>query len=85
MGAAVETPIPGLTHLFPTAEAMAEVPDSALAFPGARRQTLRRLALALAGSELDLGVGADRAEVCGISLGGHDSWRPWRSYAAQYL
>ncbi|WP_040283617.1 DNA-3-methyladenine glycosylase 2 [Tessaracoccus massiliensis] len=84
-GAAVETPIPGLTHLFPTTEAVAEVPDSALAFPDARRQTLRRLARALAGRELDLGVGADRAEVCGISLGGHDSWRPWRSYAAQYL
>ncbi|MHA7862060.1 AlkA N-terminal domain-containing protein [Tessaracoccus sp. Y36] len=127
VGAAVETPVPGLTHLFPTAEDVAEVPDSALAFPDSRRQTLRRLARALAGSELDLGVGADRAEArrtlaglkgigpwsiemiamrglgdpdalpatdlgvvrgaesLGIGLAGNDSWRPWRSYATQYL
>ncbi|MHA6513718.1 AlkA N-terminal domain-containing protein [Tessaracoccus sp. Z1128] len=60
VGARVETGIPGLTHLFPTAAAVAEVADEALAFPASRRDTIRRLARALADGELDLSVGADR-------------------------
>ncbi|MFD0866828.1 bifunctional transcriptional activator/DNA repair enzyme AdaA, partial [Tessaracoccus lubricantis] len=58
VGTPVDTGIDGLTHLFPTPDAAAEAPDSTLAFPDARRQTLRRLARALADGELDLGVGA---------------------------
>lgn len=61
-GTAVDTGLPGLTHLFPSAEALAEVGDEALAFPQSRRDTLRRVARALATGEVDLGVGTDRDE-----------------------
>jgi AraC family transcriptional regulator of adaptative response / DNA-3-methyladenine glycosylase II len=51
----------GLTHLFPTADAVAVVDPSSLALPHARRATLLRLAEALADGEVDLSPGADRA------------------------
>ena len=127
-GTPVETGIPGLTHLFPTAHDVAGVSDETLAFPAARRDTVRRLAAALACGDLDLSVGADRDEArarlaaikgigpwtvemiamrglgdpdafpatdlgvlraareLGADLGASSAaWRPWRSYAAQYL
>ena len=51
----------GLTHLFPTAEAVAEVDPEVLALPRNRRATVLRLARALADGEVDLDPGADRA------------------------
>ncbi len=51
----------GLTHLFPTMEAVASVDPSSLAMPQSRRDTVLRLARALAGGELDLDPGVDRA------------------------
>lgn len=129
VGDRVEVPVPGLTHLFPTAEQILTADDTALAFPRSRRDTIRRTALALADGSLDLSVGADRDEarrqlscIKGIGawtvemvamrgLGDPDAfpatdlgliraaellsfdrlsdrshaWRPWRSYATQYL
>lgn len=125
VGTPVETPIPGLTHLFPTPAAAAQVPDEALSFPDSRRQSLRRLASALAAGDIDLGVGTDREQArhslldlkgigtwsvemiamrglgdpdafpatdLGVARGltslgdtNPDQWRPWRSYATQYL
>ena len=60
VGTPVQTGIPGLDRLFPTADAVAEAPHEALAFPASRRDTIRTLARALADGDLDLSVGADR-------------------------
>ncbi|MHA6523835.1 AlkA N-terminal domain-containing protein [Tessaracoccus sp. G1721] len=60
VGTPVETGIAGLDRLFPTADAVAEAPDDALAFPASRLDTVRTLARALAEGRLDLSVGADR-------------------------
>jgi AraC family transcriptional regulator of adaptative response / DNA-3-methyladenine glycosylase II len=51
-----------LTHLFPTAEQLAEVDPATLAMPQARKDTLVGLARALADGRVDLDPGADRAE-----------------------
>ncbi len=51
----------GLTHLFPTSEAIAEVDPEVLALPRNRRATVLRLARALATGDVELDVGADRA------------------------
>jgi AraC family transcriptional regulator of adaptative response / DNA-3-methyladenine glycosylase II len=49
----------GLTHLFPGAEALTGLDPESLAFPRARRATIRALTRALAAGEIDLGPGAD--------------------------
>ncbi|HEU0102927.1 MAG TPA: AlkA N-terminal domain-containing protein [Mycobacteriales bacterium] len=59
-GEPVVDPAGGLTHLFPTAAAVAQVPDAVLALPATRRATLRGLAAALADGRVDLDPGADR-------------------------
>lgn len=51
----------GLTHLFPTAQALAALDPAALAMPAGRRATLVRTVEALAGGELALGSGSDWA------------------------
>lgn len=132
-GTAVHDPEGGLTHLFPDADALATLDPDTLAFPDARKNTLRTLVATLAAGGIDLGPGADRerararlAELPGIgpwtvetiamrALGDPDAfipgdlgirlaardlglphtpgaltrhaarWRPWRSYAVQYL
>lgn len=75
-GTPVETGVPGLTHLFPEAAAIALTPDEALAFPQSRRDTLRRLAAALAEGAIDLGPGADReaARATLLALRGIGPW-----------
>lgn len=50
-----------VTHLFPTPAAVAAVDPATLALPRARRETLLRLAAALADGRVDLDPGADRA------------------------
>ena len=50
-----------LTHLFPTAEAVAQGADH-LAMPRSRRDTVLLLSRALAGGDVDLDPGADRHE-----------------------
>lgn len=132
-GDPVETPDGGLTHLFPTAEALAALDPGSLAMPAARRSTVLRLVHELTTGELRLDLGSDWArarerlmELPGIgpwtadliamrALGDPDAflptdlgvrraaartglpatpaaltrhaeaWRPWRSYAVQYL
>jgi len=47
---------------FPSAAAVAELPDEAFGMPVARRESIRALARAVAGGELDLEPGTDRDE-----------------------
>jgi AraC family transcriptional regulator, regulatory protein of adaptative response / DNA-3-methyladenine glycosylase II len=51
----------GLTHLWPTADALAAVDVTGLAMPGSRQRTFAGLAQALADGRVDLGPGADRS------------------------
>lgn len=66
----------GLTHLFPTAEALAAVDPGTLAMPRTRRATLTGLVEALAAGELDLDVGSDwqRARAALAALPGFGPW-----------
>ena len=123
----------GLTHLFPTPQALASMDPSDLAMPQSRRRALMGLVEALAQGRLDLDLGADWREarvrlsalhgfgpwtvesIAMRSMGDPDAfiardlgvklaaeqlgmpttpkaltdhshlWRPWRSYAVQYL
>ena len=52
-----------LTHRFPDAGALAGAPDSALAMPAGRRETIRRLASAVADGALQLDAGSDPSAV----------------------
>jgi AraC family transcriptional regulator of adaptative response / DNA-3-methyladenine glycosylase II len=52
----------GLTHLFPAPEVLAETDPASLAMPQSRRDTVLRLARALADGSVDLDPGADRTE-----------------------
>ncbi|WP_310725826.1 AlkA N-terminal domain-containing protein [Streptomyces sp. N2A] len=61
-GTPVEDPGGGLTHLFPSATALAGLDPEALAMPRTRRATLLGVIGALASGELQLGVGSDREE-----------------------
>ncbi len=58
---AVGTPLDGdrITRTFPTPEALAAAPDDAFSMPGSRRDTIRRLAAAVAEGSVALHVGAD--------------------------
>ena len=61
-GERITDPEGGLTSLFPTSEAVAELDPERLALPRARRATVLRLAHALADGQVDLAAGADRAK-----------------------
>jgi AraC family transcriptional regulator, regulatory protein of adaptative response / DNA-3-methyladenine glycosylase II len=50
-----------LTHVFPTATALAQADDDVLAMPERRRETLRGVCAALRDGAVDIGPGADRA------------------------
>ncbi|MEU4262225.1 AlkA N-terminal domain-containing protein [Streptomyces argenteolus] len=75
-GVSVEDPEGGLTHLFPTPEALAGLDPEALALPRSRRTTLTTLVTALAEGSLRLGEGTDweqaRAEL--TALPGFGPW-----------
>jgi AraC family transcriptional regulator, regulatory protein of adaptative response / DNA-3-methyladenine glycosylase II len=60
VGEPLEVPDGELTHVFPTPAAIAEAPDDILRFPARRRETVRRIARAVASGELALGPEADR-------------------------
>lgn len=127
LGAPIETDVPGLDRLFPSAARIADAGKDAIAslgMPGARAETLLRLARAAADGELKLARGAvsvgreGLAALSGIGpwtveyvalrglgdpdafpLGdsalraayegdlarAHETWRPWRAYAAARL
>jgi AraC family transcriptional regulator of adaptative response / DNA-3-methyladenine glycosylase II len=58
-------PVPdgSLTHVFPTAAALAEADDDVLAMPQRRRDTLRGVCAALRDGDVQLDAGADREQV----------------------
>jgi AraC family transcriptional regulator of adaptative response / DNA-3-methyladenine glycosylase II len=66
----VADPEGGLTHLFPTPEALAKADPETLAMPRARRETFAALVTALADGEVDVSAGADwgraRVELAGL-------------------
>jgi AraC family transcriptional regulator of adaptative response / DNA-3-methyladenine glycosylase II len=78
--AAAGTPLPapdgGLTHLFPTPEALLGLDDKAFPMPAARRETLRRLSVALAEGDLCLDTGADWTDAARF-LGSLQGIGPW--------
>ncbi len=61
-GERLERPLGGVTHVFPSAEALAGADPERLAMPTARRRALLSLAGALACNELVLDAGADREQ-----------------------
>jgi AraC family transcriptional regulator of adaptative response / DNA-3-methyladenine glycosylase II len=61
-GEQLERPLGAVTHVFPSAEALADAGLDELAMPGARRRGLLALVTALARRELAIDVGADRLD-----------------------
>lgn len=61
-GEPLARPTGAVTHVFPTAEALATADLSDVGMPGSRRRALRALAESLASGELSLDAGADREE-----------------------
>ena len=53
-GTLLERPSGGITHLFPTAERVSELPPEAFGMPRARAETIRRVAVLVADGELGL-------------------------------
>jgi AraC family transcriptional regulator, regulatory protein of adaptative response / DNA-3-methyladenine glycosylase II len=61
-GEELERPVGAVTHLFPSAEKLAEADLARLGMPSARAAGLRGLVTALAGGKLVLDAGAERGE-----------------------
>jgi AraC family transcriptional regulator of adaptative response / DNA-3-methyladenine glycosylase II len=61
-GTPLEVPDGGLTHAFPTAQALAAADLTGIGLPGARQSTLRELARRIADGRLVLDGGVDRDE-----------------------
>jgi AraC family transcriptional regulator of adaptative response / DNA-3-methyladenine glycosylase II len=61
-GQPLARPLGQVTHLFPSAEALAEIDPVRLAMPTARRRALLGLAAALTRGELELDTGVDREQ-----------------------
>jgi AraC family transcriptional regulator, regulatory protein of adaptative response / DNA-3-methyladenine glycosylase II len=66
----------GLTHLFPTAGAVADADPSSLALPANRRRSLLGLARALSTGKIDLAPGVDRHRAI-AELGALEGVGPW--------
>lgn len=66
----------GVTHHFPTAEALAEIDPATLPMPRGRGRTMVALCAAVADGRLDLDAGADRAETTAalLALPGIGPW-----------
>ncbi|MEU2336096.1 AlkA N-terminal domain-containing protein [Streptomyces sp. NPDC013172] len=75
-GTPVDDPEGGLTHLFPSPEALADVPPESLAMPRSRRTTFTTLVSRLADGTLHLGVECDWAEARArlLALPGFGPW-----------
>ncbi|MFG1678387.1 AlkA N-terminal domain-containing protein [Micromonospora sp. NPDC049282] len=73
---AVADGAPGALRAFPSPAEVLAAPDPAFRMPGARRETIRALARAVAGGELDLEPGGDREEAVGqlTALPGIGPW-----------
>jgi AraC family transcriptional regulator of adaptative response / DNA-3-methyladenine glycosylase II len=76
LGTPLDSPSGGLTHLFPTAAAVAEGDLSSVGLTAARTRALRVLGAAVAGGEVDLDPGADREETAArlTALPGIGAW-----------
>jgi AraC family transcriptional regulator, regulatory protein of adaptative response / DNA-3-methyladenine glycosylase II len=61
VGRRLAEPVGDVTHVFPRPEELMDAPDDAFSMPGARRDTIRRLAAAVADGHLELDVGSDPA------------------------
>jgi AraC family transcriptional regulator of adaptative response / DNA-3-methyladenine glycosylase II len=68
--------VPAGEQPFPGPEEVLALPDEAFKMPAARRATIRALASAVVGGELDLDPGADREEAMRnlVKLPGIGSW-----------
>ena len=75
-GEPVEDAEGGLTHLFPSSEALAALDPESLALPGSRRTTLTTLVASLADGSLRLGIDSDwdRARAQLADLPGFGPW-----------
>jgi AraC family transcriptional regulator of adaptative response / DNA-3-methyladenine glycosylase II len=75
-GKPLDDPEGGLTHLFPSPEALAEVDPETLAMPRTRRTTFTTLVRALADGSLHLGAESDWAETRArlLTLPGFGPW-----------
>ena len=81
-GKPLTTPSGGITHLFPTPDALADADLAEVGMPEARRRALRALAAAVADGELVLDRGASRAEAA-AALRALPGIGPWTaSYVA---
>ena len=63
IGDLLESPIGGVTRVFPSAEAFADAPEGLFAFPAARRRALQAMCRALADGSVVLDPGSDPVEV----------------------
>ncbi len=63
IGQPLPEPFGEITHRFPRPDELANAPDVAFSMPGARRDTIRRVAAAVAAGDVELDVGSDPAEV----------------------
>jgi AraC family transcriptional regulator of adaptative response / DNA-3-methyladenine glycosylase II len=77
-GEGVPDPDGGLTHLFPTVEALAGIAETTLAMPATRRATFTALVEALLVGELELGPGAE-ADAARETLRRLPGIGPWTS------
>lgn len=75
-GEPVEDASGGLTHLFPSAHALADLALETLAMPASRRRTLSGVVAALVEGRLDLRPGADWAEARSV-LADLPGFGPW--------
>ncbi|MFB6614652.1 AlkA N-terminal domain-containing protein [Streptomyces sp. NPDC085524] len=75
-GERVEDPLGGLTHLFPSPQALAGLDPESLALPRSRRTTLTTLVSALADGSLPLGIDSDW-EAARVQLNALPGFGPW--------
>ncbi|MGW7451310.1 DNA-3-methyladenine glycosylase 2 family protein [Streptomyces sp. NPDC054787] len=75
-GESIEDPLGGLTHLFPSPQALAALDPQSLALPRSRRTTLTTLVSALADGSLPLGIDSDW-EAARAQLSALPGFGPW--------
>ncbi|MEU9147189.1 AlkA N-terminal domain-containing protein [Streptomyces sp. NPDC048349] len=75
-GEPVEDPLGGLTHLFPSPQALAALDPQSLAMPRTRRTTFTTLVAALADGSLPLGIDSDW-EAARAQLSALPGFGPW--------
>jgi AraC family transcriptional regulator of adaptative response / DNA-3-methyladenine glycosylase II len=75
-GIPVDRPADGVTHVFPTAERLAEAPAFGLGMPTARAATIHRLAELVAAGAIDLSGSADPGQTL-RALGDVPGIGPW--------